>query len=239
MNPSELISPKLAQPVAKPELEHAKQERLKLLAERLKRGGVKPHLIKATLVVVSKSFKHGLSDSPEYGVWAGMKRRCYNSHEERFPRYGGRGIRVCNRWLNDFLLFLADMGPRPFPGATINRKNNDGDYEPGNCNWKTKKEQARNTSRNQMMTLNGQTKCMSEWAEELGIPVQRIWARKEKLGWNDEDALRLPRVEKLITYKGQTMNVSQWEKHLEINNGTIRARLLYGWTVEKALSTSV
>lgn len=81
--------------------------------------------------------------SPEYNSWAAMIQRCTNPNVEKYPLYGGRGITVCPRWRRSFTSFLDDMGPKP-PGTTINRKNNDGHYEPGNCEWATPKQQAAN-----------------------------------------------------------------------------------------------
>lgn len=81
--------------------------------------------------------------TPEYGVWCGMRNRCRNPKNKDFPRYGGRGIKVCERW-ESFKNFLADMGQVPAPGLTIDRINNDGNYEPGNCRWATRLQQVLN-----------------------------------------------------------------------------------------------
>ena len=88
--------------------------------------------------------KHGEHGSPEYVNWRALRERCLNPKHKNYPEYGGRGIKVCERWLNSFENFLADMGRRPFPEATVDRKENDGDYEPGNCRWATRLDQTKN-----------------------------------------------------------------------------------------------
>ena len=90
---------------------------------------------------------HNQSSTPIYNAWKTMKQRCHNPKDKDFKHYGGRGIVVCQRWHDDFSAFLADMGPRPTPLHTVERKNNDGNYEPSNCCWATRKEQNSNRKR--------------------------------------------------------------------------------------------
>lgn len=116
--------------------------------------------------------KHGHTTSagfrsPEYLSWDAMVMRCTNPRHKSWERYGGRGISVCDRW-RDFQSFLADMGPRP-SGTSLDRINNDGNYEPGNCRWVDAKTQGRNRRNNRLVTIDGATKTMAEWVVEIGI----------------------------------------------------------------------
>jgi hypothetical protein len=134
---------------------------------------------------------------PLHRVWRQMLQRCENPRDPRFLSYGGRGIGVCARW-RDFIAFLADVGPRPEgvgPGGralySLDRIDNDGDYEPGNVRWSTTREQARNATYNRRLTLRGETLLLCEWAERLRVTPVSIHNRI-KGGMSVEEALTKP-----------------------------------------------
>jgi hypothetical protein len=132
---------------------------------------------------------HGLTNTSEYQAWLRMKSRCNNPQNQDFARYGGRGIKVCKRWMDSFENFYADMGPRP-RGASLDRyPNNDGDYAPGNTRWANQKQQCRNRSNNRLLTHNGITMCMADWADRLGIKFSILNDRINRYGWSVERAL--------------------------------------------------
>lgn len=119
-----------------------------------------------------------------------MIQRCNNPKNVKYPRYGGRGIVVCERW-KSFPAFLDDMGPKPTPAHTIERIDNDGNYEPANCRWATKYEQNRNRAGNRNLTIGGETLTMTDWARRYGISVGCIRHRIER-GWDDARAVTTP-----------------------------------------------
>ncbi len=133
---------------------------------------------------------HGLTKTPEYGVWSHMKRRCEDPSDSSYERYGGRGIRVCERW-SSFELFIEDMRQRPTPRHSIERLHNDGNYEPDNCVWGTKKEQARNRRSNRIITVSGDSQCMAVWADRTGISIGTLWNRLSH-GWSHERTVSTP-----------------------------------------------
>lgn len=135
----------------------------------------------------------GGSRTPEYKAWVGIKRRCFVPHEPAFKDYGERGITMAREWRHDFNSFLEHVGPRPTPKHTIDRVNNDGNYEPVNVRWATRAEQARNRRGNRPITYNGQTKTIAEWAAEIGIGRTNLARRIDRYHWPIELALKTSR----------------------------------------------
>lgn len=144
---------------------------------------------------IDRSTKHGdskrIDRTKEYLAWKGAKSRCFNPKAPQFQHYGGRGITMCAEWVNDFPAFLKHMGRCP-PGMELDRyPNNDGNYEPGNCRWATKKQQARNQRKTQLLTYNGKTKPQVEWAEQFSIDVKTLRYRLNH-NWPIDKALMTP-----------------------------------------------
>lgn len=133
--------------------------------------------------------KHGLRHVSGYKSWEHMISRCKNPNHPKWHRYGGRGIKVCERW-KKFVNFYEDMGERPGPEYSIERIDNDGDYGPDNCKWANPKEQANNTSRNVFITHKGITLTRSQWARKQNIPIKRVEDRVRN-GWTEYRALEL------------------------------------------------
>lgn len=135
----------------------------------------------------------GKNQSKEYRAWCAMKDRCTNPSYIEWQHYGGRGIRVCDRWLHSFETFLADVGPAPSPAHSLNRLCNDGHYEPGNIAWATRGEQLRNKSTNRRISFGGETLSLVEWAERTGLNQTTIRRRLDQYGYTVEEALTLPK----------------------------------------------
>jgi len=141
-----------------------------------------------------RKVKHGESRngtvSPEYESWRSMIERCQSANNANYKNYGGRGISVCQRWANSFEPFLEDMGRRPTPDHSIDRIDNDGNYEPGNCRWATKRQQANNTRWNRRIEIDGVEKTLSQWSRESGVPAGTISTRLNR-GVDPKEAIKL------------------------------------------------
>lgn len=122
---------------------------------------------------------HGKCGTPTYRTWTDMISRCENRARDNYARYGGRGIRVCERWRNSFEAFLSDMGERPV-GKTIDRVASDGNYEPGNCQWATAHEQGANKRNNIAVERNGVTRTLAEWSRLTGLNRSTLYNRARR-----------------------------------------------------------
>lgn len=145
--------------------------------------------------------KHGMKGTKIYNSWQSMKNRCYNKKYENYNRYGGRSIKVCDEWKNNFQAFYdwaINNGYKE--GLTIDRIDNNGNYEPSNCRWVTAKIQNRNTSQNIIITFNNKTQCLTDWANELNISREVLYYRIKK-GWGTERALTEPIHKEKSRYK--------------------------------------
>ncbi len=166
--------------------------RFKIPPDRL--GKTKSCGCQTSQIITASKIEHGHSRrgkwTAEYKTYVWMIARCENPNVQCYPRYGGRGIRVCARWRKSFEAFLADVGPRPSPQHSIDRfPDNDGDYKPGNVRWATRLEQAH--SRRTQITALGKTKTAQEWAASLGISAATLLARLRS-GWHPDDAVSEP-----------------------------------------------
>ena len=183
--------------------------------------------------------RHGLSGTPEYDAWRNMKRRCFNPNHKNYSDYGGRGIGVCDRWLN-FENFLADMGSRPTAKHSLDRIDNDGDYSFENCRWATKAEQENNKRNNKpLITIENDTRTIAQWTKEMGFGKDVIQSRL-KLGWSEFAAVMTPvETDRLITIENDTRTIAQWTKEMGFGENVINNRLKYGWSEFDAVMTPV
>lgn len=134
---------------------------------------------------------HGLRNSKEYNSWHGIKGRCLNKNHPSWKNYGGRGVTMCQEWVGSFEAFYKCVGPKPSPKHSIDRIDNDGNYDPGNVRWATKGEQLNNTRRNRRLTFNGKTQTFRVWAIEIGMSEGTLRSRIEA-GWTTADTLTIP-----------------------------------------------
>ena len=141
-------------------------------------------------VTAERRLKHGMTDTKEYRAWCHMKDRCYNPNTIYADRWMGRGIIVCERWLESFENFFSDMGKCPTGKSSIDRINVDGNYEPGNCRWATAIEQGNNMTNNVHMVVRGRTLTVAEAAREAGLKYATVYRRYVVKGESAEEALR-------------------------------------------------
>jgi hypothetical protein len=182
---------------------------------------------------------HGLTHQKGYTSWAAMISRCERRNDKAWPRYGGRGIRVCPRWSHEsmgLINFLADMGPRP-EGMSIDRRDSNGNYEPGNCHWATRTEQSRNRRSNRMLKFRGRTLPLVDWALKYGLHPKTLGCRLANR-WTLKRALTTPsRGFKLgeIAYQGRTQTIAAWAREYGLSPGVLAYRIRTEWPIQQAL----
>lgn len=178
---------------------------------------------------------HGMSKTHIYSVWRSMKSRCIKPSHISYINYGGRGIKVCDRWIKSFKNFFEDMGSTYRKGLEIERINNNGNYEPDNCKWATEKEQGNNKRSNVILNHNGRKMTIKQWSEFLNINEATLYRRYYQK-WPVNRLLNPKSNRIMVTYNGEEINVSQLAKKLNVKATSIHSRLRYGWSLEKILS---
>jgi len=210
----------------------------------------------AEVLTHAKENASNIRYSPEYHCWQAMIQRCHNPNNGYYDRYGARGIVVCDRWRAAFENFLSDVGPRPSKNHSIDRVDGNGNYEPGNCRWATRKQQQNNVSSNVLIEFNGEKMTVAQWADKLGMSRTALYSRIRS-GWKIEEALTAP-VDKalsiagriarfgpsrkptiFLTVDGKTLSVSEWAAISGLSPNRIRQRLAAGWGHEDAVKTPV
>ena len=145
---------------------------------------------KSNIKKITPRKTHGMTSTSTYRSWQQMRGRCENKSHHKYSIYGGKGIRVCDRWAK-FENFLLDMGERP-EKTSIGRIDNNGDYCKNNCRWESAKQQMRNTSYTRLITYNGETLCQTDWAKKIGLAPHTLVARVKR-GWTPEAIVTTPR----------------------------------------------
>lgn len=163
-----------------------------VLEKTLKNGKTKSCGCLRTEMLINRLTIHGLRHTRIHNIWRGIKQRCYNSKRKSFVFYGGRGITMCDEWNNDFMSFYNwSMSNGYSDNLTIDRIDVNGNYEPNNCRWATKKEQMNNMRTNRLLTYNGETHTIAEWSDILNVGGKTLYSRLQK-GWSVEKTLTTP-----------------------------------------------
>jgi hypothetical protein len=191
--------------------------------------------------IIESNFSHGMCEIPEYGIWANMIQRSTNSNTPNYSDYGGRGITVCDRWLNSFEAFYEDMGPRPSPNHSIDREENDKGYYKDNCRWATPTEQANNKRNNVRYKLNETDLTHAEISRKYSIHVETL-RRRIKVGIPIEQAVISPiraLTDRVYTHNGLTKTLKEWSIFSGIKYQTLYRRLTNGWSFEKSITSKI
>lgn len=175
---------------------------------------------------------HNETKTRLYGIWAGMKQRCFNEKDHCYQNYGARGITVCDEWKNDYVAFSMWAKQNGYTDElSIDRIDTNGNYEPSNCRWATAKTQARNKRNSIYLTYNGETKHITEWAEATGQSLCTLYCRKTTRGWSDAEVIegRQYRKEIHLIVDGVDRTLSEWARITGQRREKLYTRHRRGW----------
>lgn len=186
----------------------------------------------AFLKIEEANKTHGMRWTRLYNTWTQIKQRCTNKNNERYEDYGGRGIKVCDKWMNSFDAFREWSLKNGYKdNLSIDRIDVNGDYEPDNCKWSTDVDQQRNKRNNRLVTINGETKTLAEWAEISGIPYKTL-QRRIYTGCKQDDLLApvgtTYKYKYLIKINGVEKTMNAWAKEAKLPFSTIKRRYQRG-----------
>lgn len=177
-----------------------------------------------------------------HACWRVMRYRCTHKNHKQFPDYGGRGIKVCNEWLYDYKSFELWARKNGYKkGMTIDRENNDGNYEPSNCRWVTQKVNNQNRRNTVRIKYKGEIYLIEEAALKFNIPKEILSDRITR-NWTPKEAIetRFFRLNKPITWNGKTQTMKEWSEELGISYNKLKSRLgRQGWPIERSLTEGV
>lgn len=174
-------------------------------------------------------------------IYHNMKTRCYNPNYDKYQYYGGKGIAVCDEWLSSYDVFEKWAIENGYDDTlTLDRIDVNGSYCPENCRWVTRKGQANNRTSNRLITYNGETKTIQQWADITGISNKTI-SQRIAAGWSIDKVMTTPIHTEFhnnpITFNGTTLSKAEWARRLGLSHNAIANRIDRGWSVEKALTT--
>lgn len=193
-------------------------------------------------LITKRRTTHGMYGHPYKGMYAAMLARCNSPTNPAYALYGGRGVAVCDRWSGryGFPNFVEDMGRKPTPKHSLDRKDNEGNYSPENCRWATQKEQGNNTRVNRIIEVFGVAMTVSQAAEKYGLGYATL-LRRLNVGASPDEAVTTPlrSTRYTIEYKGSRKTIGEWAKLHGMKYELVRMRLKRGWDIAEALETPV
>ena len=193
---------------------------------------------------INRITTHGCCKTPFYHSWWSMMQRCYNPKHHNYKRYGQRGITVCDEWHNVQKFTEWANATRPGKDLTLDRINNDGNYEPANCIWVSAKDQSRNRTVTQKCTINGITKPLAEWCEEYNMPLNVVSSRLRTMEWDAVKALTTPVTHfdergAKVEIEGENKSIKEWCEIYGISRSTVYGRFHKGMDIVSAITTPV